>query len=410
MTTITYIKSSLNHSSALTTPAVALSQFGLWDSIKRAFKKYAKPIAMIAGIALSIAVPFIAPAVAGFVFAGSALATGAIGAAIAGAGMGAAAGALTAYGTGQNVLMGAALGGLGGGLGGGLAGYSASGGAFLGAAGGEVAGAAGTGLSSSAANVGGVMVEPTSAAIGGAATSTVPGQVGMPTGLAAAGTAAAPMSGMTQRLLEASLKAAPGAIGSIVSGLSGGDAAAYAQELQAEMKRVQNSDINAYNQAKLVYDQLYARVQQLDPVMAAQLAEADVQSRTATAVNEAARATPRGASSADYNVAAETRRAVVEGAGQGSTAYTNAYYTADNAKTQGLASLAGATPTYSSRSADYLYKQQAAAEGRQAGLAGDVSSFLTPYALALAPKDTTLTSEDEQRRRAGLQDKSMTAV
>jgi len=51
MTQITYIKSALSHSSAFTAPEVALTEFGLWSSIKKAFKKYAKPLAAIVGIA-----------------------------------------------------------------------------------------------------------------------------------------------------------------------------------------------------------------------------------------------------------------------------------------------------------------------------------------------------------------------
>jgi hypothetical protein len=404
MTQITYIKSALNHSSALTTPAVAITGFGLWKSIKKAFKKFAKPLAMVAGIALSIAVPFIAPAVAGAIFGGTALATGAIGAAIAGAGMGAAAGALTAYGTGQNVLMGAGLGLLGGGLGGGVAGYAQSGGAFLGsAAGAAPGGAVGTAIG------GGQYVAPTSAAIGGAAPGTVAGQVGMPTGMvAAAGSTGAGMSTLTKGLLEATLKAAPSAIGTLVSSLAPSDVPQATKELQAEMDRLRNSDINAYNKASALYDQLYARYQQIDPVAAAQLAEGNVQMKIAGQTSEVGRGIPRGSASAEYFGDAERRRIAVTGAAEGTNAYTNAYYVADNAKTAALSGLT--PPRYSSSTGGYLSNKLIAAENKQAGLASDVSGFLTPYALALAPKNTTITSEDEERRRAGLQDKSMVAV
>lgn len=402
MTQITYIKSSLRHSSALTAPEVALSQFGLWKSIKRAFKKFAKPLAIVAGIALAVAVPFIAAPVAGFIFQGTALAAASgtlgatIGGAIAGAGLGAVSGALTAYGTGQNVLMGAALGGLGGGLGGGFAGYA---GGTLGSAAGAAGQAAGAGTAT-AGTAGtlpaGAQIVPTSASIGGAAPATVAGQVGMPTGMAAASATSAGLSATTKGLLEASLKVAPSAIGTLVSSLAPSDLGAATEELQAEMQRLQNSDINAYNQAKLLYDQLYARYQQIDPVAAAQLAEANVQMKVAGAISGVS--APRGAASAGYATDAEKRRLAVAGSQEASGAYTDAYYQGEGEKTRALSGLT--PPTYGARSADYLSNRVAAAERSRAGLASDVSSFLTPYAMALAPRDTTLTSTeaDELRR------------
>jgi hypothetical protein len=391
MTQITYIKSSLRHSSALTTPEVALSQFGLWGSIKRAFKKFAKPLAMVAGIAASIAVPFIAPAVAGMIFGGTALASGAIGAAIAGAGLGAAAGALTAYGTGQSVLMGAGLGFLGGGLGGGLAGFTGSGGAFLGSTADAIYG---SGMAASAL---------TGPGAGGLLASVLPGSAGAAApGTAAAGTAGTTAAttastGIGSRLLEATLKAAPGAIGTLVSSLAPSDVGAATAELQAEMARLQASDIEGYNRAKMLYDQLYARYQQIDPVAAAQLAEANVQAKTAgliSGVNVA-----RGAASAGYAGEAEKRRLGVQGSQEASGAYTDAYYQGEGAKTQALAGLSGAIPKYGSSSSNFLTSRLERAQTQQAGLASDVSGFLTPYAMALAPKDTTLTSDEADNLR-----------
>jgi len=389
MTQITYIKSSLRHSSALTTPEVALTQFGLWKSIKRAFKKYAKPLAAIVGIAASIAVPFIAPAVAGVIFSGTALASGAIGAAIAGAGLGAAAGALTAYGTGQSVLMGAGLGLLGGGLGGGISGFTSSGGAFLGS---TLDAIYGSGMAASAL---------TGPGAGGLLASALPGSAGAAApGAAAAGTAGTTAAttastGIGSRLLEATLKAGPGAVGTLVSSLAPSDVGAATAELKAEMERLQNSDIDAYNKAKVLYDQLYARYQQIDPVAAAQLAEANVQMKTAgliSGVNVA-----RGAASAEYAGEAEKRRLGVQGSQEASGAFTDTYYQGEGAKTQALAGLSGVNPRYSSSSGDYLANRVNRAEEQQAGLGADIAAGLTPYALALAPRDTTVTSEDYDR-------------
>ena len=408
MTQITYIKSSLRHSSALTTPEVALTQFGLWKSIKRAFKKFAKPLAAVVGIAASIAVPFIAPAVAGVIFGGTALASGAIGAAIAGAGLGAAAGALTAYGTGQNVLMGAGLGLLGGGLGGGISGFTGSGGAFLGSTADAIYG---SGMAASAL---------TGPGAGGLLASALPGSAGAAApGTAAAGTAGTTAAttastGIGSRLLEATLKAAPGAVGTLVSSLAPSDVGQATAELQAEMQRLQNSDIDAYNKAKVLYDQLYARYQQIDPTAAAQLAEANVQMKTAgliSGVNVA-----RGAASAEYAGEAEKRRLGVQGSQEASGAYTDTYYQGEGEKTRALAGLS--PPVYGGRSGEYLARRLGRAEEQQAGLGADVAAALTPYTLALAPRDTTLTSaeadalrdENDRLRRRGLQDQNFVTV
>jgi hypothetical protein len=406
MTQITYIKSALNHSSAMTTPAVALTEFGLWKSIKRAFKKYAKPLAAIVGIAASIAVPFIAPAVAGMIFGGTALGAGAIGAAIAGAGMGAAAGALTAYGTGQNVLMGAGLGLLGGAVGGGLSGFGQTG-TLLGNTadavyGSGMAASAISGPGAAAANITPAGQTLTTAdgatwnVIGGAAPGTV----------TAAPVSASATSGIGSKLLNAAIQAAPGAIGSVVAGLSDADAAQAQAELQAEMARLQQSDMAAYQKARELYDTLVATYGQIDPTALAQSAEADVQRRVAQQSSENLRNIEMsgGASGKQYKEA-EERRLQIEGAGMGSTAYGNEYWRAFGAKLQGQAGLLGNVPRYDSRTSQYLQGNLTRAEGRQAGLASDIAGILTPFAEEFRPRDTTLTSADEEelrvRRRLG---------
>jgi hypothetical protein len=161
------------------------------------------------------------------------------------------------------------------------------------------------------------------------------------------------------------------------------------------MQRLQNSDIDAYNKAKVLYDQLYARYQQIDPVAAAQLAEGNVQMKVAGAISEVGRTIPSGAASNVYQTEAEKRRLAVTGAAEGTNAYTNAYYQGEGAKTQALAGLT--PPVYGGRSGTYLTNRLNRAEEQQAGLAKDVAGFLTPYTLALAPKDTTVTSEDYDR-------------
>lgn len=399
MTQITYISSALRHSSAMTTPPVALTQFGLWNSIKNAFKKYAKPLAAVVGIVASIAVPFIAPAVAGFIFGGTALATGAIGAAIAGAGLGAAAGALTAYGTGQNVLMGAGLGLVGGAIGGGLSGYSASG-TMLGASGAQAAGT--TGMTSSAANIGGAMVEPASASIGGAAVSTVPGQVGMPTGMAAADAATtaskigAAAKSIGSKLLDATLTAAPSMIGTVVSGLSSNDAAQAQAEMLAEMQRTQANDIEAYNRAKTLYNELVAQYGQIDPTAAAQRAEADVIQKTAMRADEGIRRLEsNGGASSNQYAEAEQRRLQTATDATASGAYTDAYYKVQGDKLTGMAGLR--VPTYQSNSYANLQAYAGDTATAQRRYGQDIARFISPYTVALNPYDSRPTSTDTQQ-------------
>ena len=390
MTQITYIKSSLRHSSALTAPEVAISQFGLWKSIKRAFKKYAKPLAAIVGIAASIAVPFIAPAVAGMIFGGTALGAGAIGAAIAGAGMGAAAGALTAYGTGQNVLTGALLGGLGGGLGGGISGFAGSGGSFLGSTADAVYGSGMAASALSGPGAGGLLAS----ALPGTAGTAAPGVAGA---AGTAGTTATASTGIGARLLEATINAAPGAISTVASLVLPSDVPTATAELKAEMDRLQNSDVEGYNRAKMLYDQLFARLQGIDSTAAAQLAEANVQAKTAGLIADVK--TARGAASADYANEAEKRRLGVAASQEASGAFTDAYYRSEDAKNAGYTTLAGLNPRYSSSTMQYLQNQQTRALQDQADTAAGIGEVLSPYALALAPRDTTLTSAEADRLR-----------
>ena len=147
---------------------------------------------------------------------------------------------------------------------------------------------------------------------------------------------------------------------------------------------------------------------------AAQLAEANVQVKTAGLISQVS--APRGAASAEYATDAEKRRLGVLGAQEASGAYTDAYYRADDSKTQALAGLQPMIPRYQSSSGNYLTSRLERAEAQRAGLAQDVSGFLTPYAMALAPKDTTLTSvaadalraENDRLRRRRLTEDTLT--
>jgi hypothetical protein len=194
-----------------------------------------------------------------------------------------------------------------------------------------------------------------------------------------------------------------------VSGLSGDEAAQAQAELEAEMTRLQQSDLNAYQKARELYDTLVAEYGRIDPAAYAQMAEADAQRKVSQQSAEALRgiAASGGASSKQY-AEAEQRRLQVEGAGQGSTAYGSTYYDVYGRKLSGLAGLT--PPTYGSRTAQYLSNNVERAEGRQAGLASDVSGILSPFSLALAPRDTTLTSEDEEKKRSGLMSNNFTSA
>ena len=149
-----------------------------------------KGLKVAIGIVAAIAIPFVAPVIAGAIggsalFAGTALGGflgGAGGSALIGAGLGAAGSAAT----GQNPLLGAALGGVGG---------FAGGGGFSGLFGGGTAAGAGAAASAPAP------------VIGAGATAGVPvaGAVGAP--LQLAGAAAAPAAGISLSSLGSSLAA-----------------------------------------------------------------------------------------------------------------------------------------------------------------------------------------------------------
>jgi hypothetical protein len=166
------------------------------------------------------------------------------------------------------------------------------------------------------------------------------------------------------------------------------------------MARLQQSDMAAYQKARELYDTLVATYGQIDPTALAQSAEADVQRRVAQQSSEALRGLEMsgGASGKQY-AEAEQRRLQVEGAGQGSTAYGNEYWRTYGTKLSGLAGLTAAVPRYDSRTSQYLQGNLTRAEGRQAGLASDIAGILTPFAEEFRPRDLTLTSEDEERRR-----------
>jgi hypothetical protein len=109
-----------------------------------------------------------------------------------------------------------------------------------------------------------------------------------------------------------------------------------------------------------------------------------------------------GASGKQYKEA-EERRLQIEGAGMGSTAYGNEYWRSFGAKLQGLAGLQ--PPRYQSSTSGYLEGNLSRAERGQAGLASDIAGILTPFAEEFRPRNTTLTSADEEelrvRRRLG---------
>ena len=384
MANIVYIKSALNHSSALTPVAVAVTQFGLWGSIKKGFKKYAKPLAMVAGIALSIAVPFVAPTIATTLFSGTMVGTGIIGQAIAGAGMGAVAGALSAYGTGQNVLTGALTGGA-------LGGLTAGGSAYFSGAGlTTTAPPAGTVAAGTAGAAGPTnLVSPSVSGVNVAQGAVLPG--------ASTAATAGTTSALTRSLTDAALKVAPDAIGTLVSSLSDSQVAQATKEMEAELARLKESDINAYNQQKQLYDALYARYVQIDPTAQAQLAEANVQQKTAAQI---ANLNPIAGSSAyGYGTDFNTRRLAIAGGAAGTDAYTDAYYKGEGAKTQALAGLSGAIPQYRSNTLNALSNNVTNAQNAQARLGSDISSFLTPFATEFASYLSPAAKKEEEEEK-----------
>lgn len=348
-----------------------------FDFDRHATKCKGSPLGTIAGLAISIAVPFVAPAIAGAIF-GSSIMAG-LGGILATAGTGAVLGGIGAAVTGGDWMQGALFGGLGAGAvqGLGLLGSTANpifGGAGAGA---QAAGIAAAGTPGAAAPAG--LAAGTQAAAGLAPSAAA----GTAAGLGAAGAAgtAAP-TGLAafganlpwDKLGNAAMAAAPQLLGAAVSELSPPSEAALAAEQMAQQDMQQQQEVYsmAMNNARNINPEYFAQ----DAANAARL-------RVATAAAEGAR-TPGLYDPARY--ASDNRKNAVAGVQAAGTAYNDSYLTALQAQYGATYTAAGLRPNNAAYS-EYLASYGVDAEREKR--AEEMSKFLTPFSQAFAKSTNT---------------------
>lgn len=337
------------------------------------FKGGGNALTMIAGIAVSIAVPFLAPTVAGAIFGASAMA-GLSGAILAG-GVGAAMGAAGAYLTGNDPLMGALTGGLGAGA---VQGFGAFGAVSPAAQGGTsflAQGGVGTGL----ANFGGAapattagLTTPTGAAISATQQAAISG-LGAAPGVATS-TAAGAAPGLlgldpvtSQKLINASLGVAPQAIGALGAELLPPSEGALANEQMLT---------DQYNQQRDAYNAAMASANGISPELMAQNLANQAQLQSAQVIAEG---DPTGTQGA-YDPAREQariRKQSVVGSAQRGTGYIQGMMAGTQLKNEAVRTATGLMPnsaTYMQNLSDY------GADAERKRRAEAIGGFATPFA------------------------------
>ncbi len=333
----------------------------------------------IAGIAVSIAVPFLAPTVAGAIFGASAMA-GLSGAILAG-GVGAALGAAGAYLTGNDPILGALTGGLGAGA---VQGFGAFG-AVTGGAGGTsflAPGGVGTGLVNFGQTVPGAVAPgvaaPGAVSAGLSAPSYTAATLGAPAGVAAP--AAGGFMGLgateTAALGNAAIMAAPQAIGMLGAEFLPPSDQALATEAALRQQ---------YDQQQDLYTQAMNTAQNISPELMAQNLAGQAQLQSAQIIAEGDSAGTQGG----YDPAREEsrqRKQAVAGSTMRGTGYMQGMLAGTEAQADATVRAAGLRPGY----ADYLtalssFGTDAERKRRAAELAG----FAEPFAGAFVKAKPT---------------------
>lgn len=340
------------------------------------------PLAAIAGIAISIAVPFIAPAIAGAIFGSSVMAG--LGGILATAGTGAVLGGVGAAITGGDWKQGALFGALGSGLVQGVGGFGSTASPLFGSpitganavqsagllgigsaapVGGAAAGVAGAAAPAATAGAAGLGITPVAGALG--ASAAAPAAQG---GLAALG-AGLPWD----KLGNAAAAVAPMALGSAISELTPPSDAALQAEALAKQQMEQDQEL--YNAAMSNYNNI-------NPEYFAQNAANAAKLQVATAAAEGAR-TPGLYDPARY--ASDNRKAAVAGVQAAGTAYNDSYLTALEAQKNAQYSAQLAKPNYGQYS-DYLATYGADAEREKR--AEELTKWITPFSDSFMKTET----------------------
>lgn len=327
----------------------------------------------IAGIAVSIAVPFLAPTVAGAIFGASAMA-GLSGAILAG-GVGAALGAAGAYLTGNDPLLGALTGGLGAGAVQGFGAFGAVTGAgstsFL------APGGVGTGLVNFGQTVpgavapGAMLTAPTGAPISAAQQAAISG-LGAP----AAGVTTPAAGGFmglgapeTVALTNAALDAAPQAIGMLGSEFLPPSDQALATEAALNKQFGEQQDL---------YTQAMNNARNISPDLMAQNLAGQAQLQSAQVLAEGGQGGYDGVQGS-YDPAREEarqRKQAVAGSTMRGTGYMQGMLAGTEAQADATVKAAGLRPGY----ADYLSNlSNFGTSAERKKRAEDLSGFASPF-------------------------------
>lgn len=331
-------------------------------------------LTVIAGIAVSIAVPFLAPTVAGAIFGASAMA-GLSGAILAG-GVGAALGAAGAYLTGNDPLLGALTGGLGAGA---VQGF----GAFGSVAGGIGApgtspfasGGVGNGLINFGQTVPGVTtpgiagVAPGAIGAGTSAPSYTAATLGAPVGAPAAGGFMGLGATETVALTNAALDAAPQAIGMLGSEFLPPSDQALATEAALNKQFGEQQDL---------YTQAMSNARNISPDLMAQNLAGQAQLQSAQVLAEGGQGGYDGIQGS-YDPAREEarqRKQAVAGSTMRGTGYMQGMLAGTEAQTNATVKAAGLRPGY----ADYLQNlSDFGTSAERKKRAEDLSGFASPF-------------------------------
>lgn len=337
----------------------------------------------IAGIAVSIAVPFLAPTIAGAIFGGTAMA-GLSGAILAG-GVGAALGAAGAYLTGNDPLLGALTGGLGAGAVQGFGAFGAVTGAgstsFL-APGGVGAGLVNFGQTVPGAVAPGIAgVAPGAIGAGTSAPSYTAATLGAPAGVTAP--AAGGFMGLgaaeTAALGNAALAAAPQAIGMLGSEFLPPSDQALATEAALKQQ---------YDQQQGLYTQAMNTAQNISPELMAQNLAGQAQLQSAQILAEGGQGGYDG-TQGNYDPAREEarqRKQAVAGSTMRGTGYIQGMLAGTEAQADATVRAAGLRPGY----ADYLTALSAfGTDAERKRRAEELSGFASPFFGSFAKAKTT---------------------
>lgn len=334
----------------------------------------------IAGIAVSIAVPFLAPTVAGAIFGASAMAS--VGGAILAGGVGAALGAAGAYLTGNDPLLGALTGGLGAGAVQGFGAFGAVTGAgntsFL------APGGVGNGLVNFGQTVPGVtapgamLTAPTGAPISAAQQAAISGLGAPAAGVTAPAAGGFMGLGATEAtaLGNAAIMAAPQAIGMLGSEFLPPSDQALATEAALKQQFGQQQDL---------YTQAMNTARNISPDLMAQNLAGQAQLQSAQVLAEGDSAGVQGS----YDPAREEarqRKQAVAGSTMRGTGYMQGMLAGTEAQTDATVRAAGLRPGY----ADYLTAlSNFGTDAERKRRAAELSGFAEPFAGAFVKAKPT---------------------